>query len=218
MALTRTEIASLYRKRARNYDFTANLYYLIGFREWKYRKEAIGALHLRPGDTVVEIGCGTGLNFFLLRQAVGDNGKIIGIDLTDAMITQAEKRVRRNGWSNIELVQCDASAYRFPKGVDGIISTFAITLIPEYDTVIKNGAEALGAHRRFVILDFKKPDNMPMFLVRFGAWITKPFGVSLDMAERHPWESVKRYLGNFTMAELYMGFVYLASGEKDDTR
>jgi demethylmenaquinone methyltransferase/2-methoxy-6-polyprenyl-1,4-benzoquinol methylase len=48
----------LYRKRARHYDLSANLYYLIGFQEGKYRMMAIAALGLRPGDTVVEIGLG----------------------------------------------------------------------------------------------------------------------------------------------------------------
>ncbi len=218
MALTVKEIAELYRKRAKNYDLTANLYYLIGFREYKYRKKAVEVLHLRSGDTVVEIGCGTGLNFSLLRHAVGDGGRIIGIDLTDSMIMQAEKRINENGWTNIELMRCDASTYSFPENVDGIISTFAITLIPEYDSVIKNGAEALETHKRFVILDFKRPDNMPMFLIRFGVWITKPFGVSLDIAERHPWESIKKYMNNVSMTGLYMGFVYIASGEKGQNR
>lgn len=60
MALTRFELTALYRKRAKRYDWTANRYYLIGFREWAYRKKAVAALCLMRGDTVVEIGCGTG--------------------------------------------------------------------------------------------------------------------------------------------------------------
>lgn len=64
MALSQSELKALDRKRSRWYDFTANLYYLLGFREWAYRKKAVAALNLKPGDTVVEIGCGTGLNLF----------------------------------------------------------------------------------------------------------------------------------------------------------
>lgn len=63
MALNKDQIKELYVRRARNYNFTANLYYLIGFREYYYRKQAVKELNLKPGDTVVEIGCGTGLNF-----------------------------------------------------------------------------------------------------------------------------------------------------------
>jgi demethylmenaquinone methyltransferase/2-methoxy-6-polyprenyl-1,4-benzoquinol methylase len=68
MAFTEKEIVSLYRKRAKSYDFTANLYYLIGFREQVYRRKSVKALNLHAGDIVVEIVCGTGLNFPLLQK------------------------------------------------------------------------------------------------------------------------------------------------------
>ena len=140
---TREEVLGVYRKRARRYDLTANVYYLLGFREWAYRKRAIAALGLRPGDTVVEIGCGTGLNFGLLEERIGPQGRLIGVDLTDAMLSRARERVRDKGWRNVELVECPAASFRFPPGIDGILSTFALTLEPEYDQVIERGAEAL---------------------------------------------------------------------------
>ncbi len=62
MILKHDEIIELYRRRAKRYDFTANLYYLLGFREWRYREKAVAELSLRPGDTVVEIGCGRDRN------------------------------------------------------------------------------------------------------------------------------------------------------------
>ena len=68
MVLSKDDLIALYRKRAPNYDFTANLYYLIGYREWAYRKRAVDALQLSLGDTVVEIACGTGLNFGLFER------------------------------------------------------------------------------------------------------------------------------------------------------
>jgi len=131
MILGKEEILQLYRKRAKNYDISANLYYLLGIREQAYRKKAVKALNLHSGDTVVEIGCGTGLNFPLLQREVGSTGRIIGVDLTDHMLDQARKRVARKGWSNVELVQVDAAKYQFLQNASGIISTFAITLIPE---------------------------------------------------------------------------------------
>jgi ubiquinone/menaquinone biosynthesis C-methylase UbiE len=74
MALTKTKLRDLYRARAANYDFCANLYYLIGFREVSYRKRAVSALGLNSGDTVVEIGCGTGLNFPYVLKSIGGRG------------------------------------------------------------------------------------------------------------------------------------------------
>lgn len=80
-----SQLVSTYNKRARHYDLTANLYYLIGLREWAYRKQAIRALKLQRGDRVVEIGCGTGLNFPLLLEAVGSGGAVVGVDITPTM-------------------------------------------------------------------------------------------------------------------------------------
>lgn len=131
MALTKNQLIDLYRLRAAWYDFSANLYSLIGFREARYRKQAVAELGLKPGDTVVEIGCGTRLNFKNLREAVGEEGRIVGVDLTDAMLDQAGQRIVRQGWSNVMLVQCDAATYEFPPEVQGVLSTFALTLVPD---------------------------------------------------------------------------------------
>ena len=73
MILGKDATRDLYRKRARRYDLAVQLYRLVGFRVRRYREEAVGALALREGDTVVEIGCGTGLNFPLL-EAGGTRG------------------------------------------------------------------------------------------------------------------------------------------------
>ena len=110
---------SIYRKRARRYDWTTLLLYLIGFRHWTYRKRAVEALCLLKGDTVVDLGCGTGLNFSLLQEQIGPEGKIIGVDLTDAMPVAANHRVLTYGWSNVELVQSDAARYDFPAALTG---------------------------------------------------------------------------------------------------
>lgn len=215
MALSKEDLRQLYRKRAGLYDLTANLYYLIGFREQAYRKQAVAALGLRRGDTVVEIGCGTGLNFPLLFRAVGPEGKIIGVDLTKEMLEKARVRVKRNGWANVELVHGDAAEFRFPPNLGGIISTFALSLVPEFDRVIRNGCLGLAPGKRWVIFDFKLPSHRAAALfVPFLIFLTRPFGVRRELAERHPWESIKKWLGNLSMTEFYFGFTYIAVGEK----
>ena len=212
--LDTNELARLYRRRARRYDVTANLYHLIGFRETAYRKAAVRALGLRAGDTVVEIGCGTGLNFPLLERVIGPTGRLVGVDLTDAMLERAQDRVRRAGWRNVELVHENAARFRFPPDVAGVISTFALTLVPEYDRVIAAAAAALAPGARFVLLDLKRSDRAPQALVRLMAWLTRPFGVTLDIADRHPWESLARHLRPRSFDELYFGFAYVAVAER----
>ncbi|HKK07058.1 MAG TPA: methyltransferase domain-containing protein [Gammaproteobacteria bacterium] len=214
MGLSKQELIALYRRRARRYDWSANLYYLLGFREQAYRRRAVAALGLTPGDTVVEIGCGTGLNFAQLHAAVGDEGRIIGVDLTDGMLAQASERIAKSGWTNVSVVQSDAAAYRFPDHIDGVLSTFALTLVPEFERVIANAAAALPAGGRFTILDLRRPERRPPWLVRLGVAVTAPFGVSLDLAERRPWEALERHFARVRYEALYFGFAYLASGEK----
>jgi len=227
MTLQNSEnVVKVYRKRAKRYDFTANLYYLLGFREWAYRKKAVRALELQPGDTVVEIGCGTGLNFSLLQQAVGPEGKIIGVDLTDAMLAQARKRVQENKWPNVELVHSNAATFPFPSRVDGIISTFVLSLVPEFDKVIQNGCEVLLPGKRWVVLGLKLPSNWPSWLVTLAFLSERPFVDTTvpvkeainELARRRPWESINKYLKNTTFTEFYMGAAYIATGERGERR
>jgi ubiquinone/menaquinone biosynthesis C-methylase UbiE len=214
MALSKVELQDLYRRRAGAYDFSANLYYLIGFRETRYRKTAISGLNLKPGDTVVEIGCGTGLNFTYLLRTIGRTGRLIGVDLTDSMLEKAADRVKKQGWKNVNLIRSDAAAYVFPQNINGVLSTFAITLVPEYQAVIEKSSQALADGGRLVVLDFKLPENWPRWLVRIFVMLTKPFGVSLDLADRRPWETMEKCFSRVTVSEIYGGLVYIAVGEK----
>lgn len=214
MALSKDAVRDLYRERADNYDIAANLYYLVGFREVKYRKMAMSALHLQSGDSVIELGCGTGLNFSYILKSIGSSGQLVGVDLTDAMLEQARGRIKKNGWENVHLVQSDMAKYVFPSGIRGIISTFALTLVPEYEAVIERASHALAPGGRFVLLDFRKSERWPLWMVKLGVAITRPFGVSLDLAERKPWEVMEKYFPKVTISKCYGGFAYVAVGEK----
>jgi demethylmenaquinone methyltransferase/2-methoxy-6-polyprenyl-1,4-benzoquinol methylase len=214
MALDKHALRALYRKRAKRYDLSANLYYLVGFREAKYRQMAVARLALKPGDTVVELGCGTGLNFGYLRRHIGHTGQLIGVDLTDAMLQQAQRRIDAHEWHNVTLVQGDAAQYAFPAGLNGVFSSFALTLVPEYAAVIGHAWRALAPGGRLVILDLKQPDTWPLWVTKLGVALTSPFGVTLDLKDRKPWEVMERHFRQVTVTELYGGFVYIAVGEK----
>ena len=209
-------LISLYRKRAKRYDSTTLLLYLAGFRHWAYRKRAIRSLALNHGDSVVDLGCGTGLNFALLQEQVGQGGRIIGVDITDAMLAEARARIDTHQWPNVELVKSDASLYVFPPAVDGILSTFALTLVPDFDEVVKMGAVALLPGKRFVLLDFKMPSGwfMTKSAPLLAALLTGPFGGNIEMASRRPWQSLAKHLSLTQLTNLYFGGAYIAVGEK----
>lgn len=216
MALTVQEFSRLYERLAADYDRRDRLFRLVGFREPSYKRKTVAALDLRPGDTVVDIGCGTGLNFAYLQDAVGPKGRIIGVDLTPGMLAQAKNRVRQSEWENVELIQSDAAEFVFPTGVDAILSTFALTFVPGFETVIGNGFSALKSGGKFAVLDMKQPEGWPMWMVRLAVKSAAPFGVTLDLSQRRPWEVMRRYTKVVKYRAFYASFVYLAVGKKQE--
>src|ERR1700749_759484 len=121
---TREHLIETYRKKAKHYDITSRLYPVPGYPQRAQRLRAVQALGLRTGDTVIDMACGTGLNFPLLQKAVGPGGGIVGVDLTDASRARAQDRIRAGGWSNVTLVKADAAGFGFPAEVDAILSTY----------------------------------------------------------------------------------------------
>ena len=215
----RKEIVDIYRKRAGNYDFTANLYYLIGYPEWKYRRLTVDNMNLKAGDTVLEIGCGTGLNFGLVQERIGPTGKLIGVDLTDAMLAQAHARVERQGWENVELINADAARYEFPGELNGIYSTFALSLIPEAPDIIRRSADSLTSDGRWSLLDFKIPEKWPEWLVDAMLFLIKPFTPTDDWMERKPWPEIQAALEAVlhepSVQTYYLGMTYLMNGRPE---
>lgn len=174
----------------------------------------IEALELSEGDTVVELGCGTGSNFHLVLDAIGPNGKLIGVDVTDKMLEQARKKIQKNGWKNVELVLCDVAEYRFPETVDGIFSTGALSYSSEYDKIIKRGHEALKLGKNFVLLDFKKSEGPTRIFAPILLLTTKPFAVGKEYYERQAWKSIEKYFEKTSYFEGWGGFLYISVGKK----
>lgn len=209
----RRRVIATYRRSAPRYDLTARLYYLLGVRQQAMRRRAVAALRLRPGATVAEVGCGTGLNFPLLERAVGPGGRIIGVDLTDAMVARARRRVDAHGWRNVTVVQGDAARFRFPAGVDAILSTYALSLVPECGEVVVRGCAALAPGGRWVVLDTRLPAGPPRWLARA---LVRPFGGTDEWVARRPWEvihaAMRANLTEFSSTRLYLGCLFLAEG------
>ena len=215
---TREHLIATYRKKAKHYDITSRLYPAPGYPQRTQRLRAVQALGLRPGGTVIDMACGTGLNFALLQQAVGPGGRIVGVDLTDAMLARAQDRTKANGWSNVSLVQADAADFDFPAEVDAILSTYALSQVPECAEVIAHGAAALSGGGRWAVLDLKVPDNTPGWITQLGTAIVRPFASIDEWTMRRPWEAIRvamqEELADFSWTELFFGTAFLAAGSR----
>jgi ubiquinone/menaquinone biosynthesis C-methylase UbiE len=215
---TREHLIETYRKKAKHYDVTSRLYPAPGYPQRAQRLRAVQALGLRAGDSVIDMACGTGLNFPLIQKAIGPGGRIVGVDLTDAMLAHAQDRIETNGWSNVSLVQADAADFEFPAEVDAILSTYALSQVPECAQVIAHGAAALSGGGRWVVLDLKVPDNTPGRLAQLGTAVVRHFASIDEWIMRRPWEAIRvamqEELDDPSWTELFFGTAFLAAGTR----
>jgi demethylmenaquinone methyltransferase/2-methoxy-6-polyprenyl-1,4-benzoquinol methylase len=215
---TQDRLIATYRKKAKHYDTTSRLYPAPGYPQRAQRTLAVQALGLRPGASVIDVACGTGLNFPLIQEVIGPEGRIVGVDLTDAMLARAQDRIAASGWSNVSLVQADAAAYEFPAGVDAILSTYALTQVPGCAEVIAHGAAALSGGGRLVVLDLKVPGNTPQWLAQLGTATVRPFAAIDEWMARRPWEAIRaamrEELTDPSWTELFFGTAFLAAGSR----
>jgi len=106
-----------YRVLAADYDCTAQ-------RTMALRAETIARLALKPGDIVLDAGCGTGLSFSLLQDAVGPAGSIVGVESSQEMMALAQERVARAGWRNVQLIAAPAETAQLPQRPDAVLLNY----------------------------------------------------------------------------------------------
>jgi ubiquinone/menaquinone biosynthesis C-methylase UbiE len=86
------------------------------------RKQAFAGFGLRRGDTVFDVGCGTGLSFPLIEEAVGPSGRIIGVEPSPEMLALARTRVSSAGWNNVTLIEASADDAEIPMQADALVA------------------------------------------------------------------------------------------------
>lgn len=214
MTISRIKVKELYQSGARHYDFTTILFRMAGLRMKAYRSETIRELSLKRGDFVVELGCGTGLNFPLIMEKIGPEGRLAGVDITPGMLGIAQERVCRNGWKNVELIESDIVDYAIPKGINAMLATGLFGYVPEYDQVIKTVSNALVTGGHVAILDGKQPENLPKWLFGIVLRLGGPFGYTPEYFNVSPWDSVERYFQKLSFRTRYGGMIYILSGVK----
>lgn len=129
------------------YTRWATLYDLIARRTpgvADLRGRVADALDLELGDTVVEMGCGTGANLAFLREEVGPEGVVIGVDFSAGVLDRAAGHIDGEGWENVHLVRGDAT--RPPiREADAVLATFVVGMFAEPAGVVEGWCDLVGS-------------------------------------------------------------------------
>ena len=203
-------VGQLYDRVSGVYDVLTAPYEWIDGR--RLQRKAINELGLHPGDTVVDLGTGTGWNLPHLAEAVGPEGRVVGVDLSHGMLTRARRRVDRAGHRNIELVRADLRDYDPPADTAAVIGTFALEMVPDYDDVIRRLAGHLNPGSKIALVGMREPDGWPEWVIRLGSLANRPLGVNPAYRNITPWTSIHQQLTDATTLTSHGGVVYMAVG------
>jgi phosphatidylethanolamine/phosphatidyl-N-methylethanolamine N-methyltransferase len=214
------EAQTFYGRWARMYDTIATL---PGIGSW--REHAVESLELSAGDTVVEMGCGTGANLSYLREAVGAEGTVVGIDFTRGMLDRARKHIAANSWANVHLIRGDATAP--PVGTaDAVLASFVVGMFAEPAAVVEDWLALVRSDGHIALLDAARSTRAsakPLDAAfRLFVATSAPPTTQLRYANP-PWQSLDRrvvaarrplenHTAEYETEEFALGFVRLASG------
>ncbi|HET7324936.1 MAG TPA: methyltransferase domain-containing protein [Halococcus sp.] len=218
------EAQTFYGRWARLYDVIATL---PGIGSW--RERAARRLELAPGDTVVEVGCGTGANFPYLRAKVGSSGAVVGVDFTRGMLDRAATRIARSGWQNVHIIHGDATAVPI-RTVDAVLASFVVGMFRDPAAVVDDWLSLVRPGGKIALLDAARSSQqrarpLDAAFRLFVAMSAPPTGkIRYD---EPPWESLDERVGaarqplrehtvEYTHEEFALGFVRLSSGRVPD--
>jgi demethylmenaquinone methyltransferase/2-methoxy-6-polyprenyl-1,4-benzoquinol methylase len=196
-----------YDRIARTYSTLEPLYLIFP----PARRRAVLALGLKPGDTVLEVGAGTGRNFPYLVEAVGPSGKVIGVDASPGMLAEARKLIERNGWANVELLQEDATQLDVDRDVDGVLFSLSYSAMPEPRPALARAWERLRPSSRVVVLDMGLTQGGPYRLLDPIARLLVKYAPGDAYSD--PWSDLANY-GPVETKRFLFGFFYVSSVTK----
>ena len=183
---------NIYRRQRWIYDITRN-YYLLG------RDQMLADLAPLSGQTVLEIGCGTGRNLVSAARLY-PQAQFHGFDVSREMLESAAASVRRAGLEScIKLAQADATSFTAAslsaaEGFDRVFISYTLSMIPDWRAVLEHAALALNENGSLHIVDFSQQRKLPQFfknilfawLARFSVHPDEALEQELnDLAQRH---------------------------------
>ena len=180
--------------------------------------ELIGPL---PAATILDVGCGTGLNFTGLRELVGPSGRIIGIDTSPSMLAAARRRIRRAGWANVTVICADAS-HLCPvlqaagvqlDDIDAVIATLVISTLTDPASFWHTIHHLCASRPRLIALADLGPVTSGRRAWGLLAHTLATAGAS--QSTRHPWDDVRKRCNDAVIEAHLGGHVRLAVGHCD---
>ena len=148
---------------SKRYNILAPIYPVF---EWIFalprgiRQKTVDALKLRKGEVALEIGCGTGRNLLFLTKAVGEKGKVYGIDVSENMLKRAKDLKELNKWKNIELICGDAAEFKAPEKLNGVLFSLSYATMTHGRELLRNAWKQIAPGGRVVIMDAQFPQGI----------------------------------------------------------
>jgi ubiquinone/menaquinone biosynthesis C-methylase UbiE len=177
-----------------------------------FRRQAVARLGLKAGQSVLEIGCGTGRNLRFLREAVGAQGRVTGVDVSSGMLAQAQRTVSRHGWQNVDLIEQDAGTLTLDESVDVVTFSLSYSVLPDRDAVLDRAWETLRPGGRLAIMDAHLPEN---FLGR----VLGPAAEAIATAfpgdpYSEPWKDLARLSASVHTERFQLGLYFICTIDK----
>lgn len=158
-----TVARTFYGKWARLYDTISRSTPWIA----RIRRDAVHSSRIRSGDTVVDMGCGSGANLEYIADRVGRQGTVIGIDFTDGLLRRADIRIRDR--DNVHLVRGDVTELPIDGPVDVITSTFVLGMLSDPASAIDGWFKILSDGGTITLVDLQPSES------RFGRYLNPVF-------------------------------------------